>query len=210
MTTICCVSDLHGHLPELPPHDLLLVAGDICPLVCHTPLFQASWLREEFVPWLGGYRSEKVVVWGNHDLIGEQAPHLVPKSLWSLLLQDAERTVCGLRIWGSPWQLRFFDWAFNLDEEELAEKYLQIPIGIDVIVSHGPPYGFGDFTPSGERVGSPSLRERIQIVNPRLVVTGHIHGGRGLYEFGRTIVVNASYVDEGYRPAGRHIVVDLQ
>jgi hypothetical protein len=28
-------------------------------------------------------------------------------------LQDAETTVRGLRIWGSPWQPRFFDWVFG-------------------------------------------------------------------------------------------------
>src|SRR5437764_537555 len=50
---VLAISDLHGFLPEnLPPCDLLLIAGDLCPLRDHSPLAQANWLATTFRAWL--------------------------------------------------------------------------------------------------------------------------------------------------------------
>lgn len=206
---ICCISDLHGHLPELPKHDLLLVAGDLCPATNHTPSFQRHWLATKFLPWLESHKSEKVVVWGNHDLIAENSPELVPPQMRQYVVQDESVTRCGLKVWGSPWQLRFFNWAFNLDERELAAKYAAIPDNIDIIVTHGPPYGAGDLTSDGRRVGSPNLTREIQRMKTPLLVTGHIHNARGYWRLFDTRVVNAAICNEDYRPNGKPFLVEL-
>ena len=117
--------------------------------------------------------------------------------------------MCGLRIYGSPWQPRFLDWAFNLDEPDLARKWEQIPEGIDVLLLHGPPRGAGDMTINQERIGSPSLGKRIEAVQPRLVVCGHNHGGYGRYMIGDTLVVNAALMDDNYRPVNPPVVLEL-
>src|SRR4051794_33499553 len=116
---------------------------------------------------------------GNHDFIFERQPDLVPKSLRWTYLQDSSVEIDGLKIYGTPWQPWFYDWAFNLSEEELAKKWEMIPASTDILVCHGPPRGYGDVTQDNRRVGSPSLWDAIFRIRPRLCVFGHIHEGRG-------------------------------
>lgn len=211
---LCLVSDLHGHLPELPLSDLILLGGDICP---DGNIFtQVAWLNDIFRKWLAAQRAPVVGVAGNHDFVFQDASHLVPRLPWTYL-RDSETTVAGFKIYGSPWQPRFFDWAFNLDEPELAEKWAHIPDDIDILLLHGPPLGYGDNAPRmdrGERtevhVGSPSLLERVKQTKPRLVVFGHIHPGYGVYQLGETVLVNASLVNDKYQPVNAPVLVELE
>jgi Icc-related predicted phosphoesterase len=202
---IVAVSDLHGMLPEVPPCDLLLLAGDLTPVRNHGLEYQADWLGGEFRRWLARQPARKVVgVAGNHDFLFQQAPRRVPADLPWTYLQDALTEWEGLRIYGTPWQPWFFDWAFNLSEEELRSKWEMIPAGVDVLVLHGPPYGYGDGVPERggavRRCGSPSLLRRIEEVRPKLAVFGHIHEGRGEWRLGPTVLANVSLVDGAYRP----------
>src|SRR5262245_5605331 len=118
---VVAVSDLHGLLPDVPPCDLLLLAGGLCPLGDRSPSSQAGWLDGEFRTWLGQLPARKVIgVAGNHDFLFEKAPQLVPRGLPWTYLQDSGTEWEGLAIYGTPWQPWFFDWAFNLHEAELS------------------------------------------------------------------------------------------
>ena len=93
-----------------------------------------------------------------------------------------------------------------LHEHRLAEKYAWIPDGTDILISHGPPYGYGDLALDGgsalTHVGSPHLLERIRQVKPAVVAYGHIHSGNGLYGDvigGGSLLINASLIDEAYK-----------
>lgn len=216
---ICAISDLHGNLPSVPACDLLIIGGDICPVYNHKPLFQAHWLRDEFSLWLEDLPVDNVVaIWGNHDYIGESKfAHLTPSLDWKLLT-DTETTIDTISFWGSPWQLRFFDWAFNLDEDDLSRKYALIPDNINVIISHGPPQGYGDLAPPHpkiradyEHVGSPSLTQRILEIKPLLVITGHIHNAYGVHQMDGcdTLVANASLLDEKYRLVNKPLLFEI-
>lgn len=198
---VVATSDLHGTLPRIPKCDLLLIAGDVCPVWNHDLFFQDIWLRSTFKDWLADQPARKVVgCWGNHDWIGEKDPPVVPGITF---LTDEMLEFEGYRIWGSPWQRRWYDWAFNLDEPELNLKYEQMP-DCDVIVSHGPPYSYGDKAPRGrdgfELTGNQVLLRRIDEMRPKLVVFGHIHCGKGTWTRGGTILSNVSFVDENYHP----------
>jgi Icc-related predicted phosphoesterase len=132
---------------------------------------------------------------------------------WSYL-EDSGIEWNGLKIWGSPWQPRFFDWAFNADEPDLERIWDKIPDDTDILVLHGPPHGYGDkasrVNAAGfEHTGSPSLLERIKAIKPKLAVAGHIHSGYGIYEIGETIFVNASLVNEKYIPTNAVITIEL-
>lgn len=209
---VAAVSDLHGFLPDIPSADVLLIAGDICPNLSRgevkDAMRQIEWLQFEFRLWLESLDVGKVIaVAGNHDWCfycdetKQRARHL---GLPWVYLEDSGVIFEGVRFWGSPWQQRFFDWAFNLDEKDLREKWAMIPQDVDVLVTHSPPNmatmpACGDMTAKSEHVGSPSLRQRIEVVRPSLHVFGHIHNGRGHWTYDEMQLANVTVVDERYR-----------
>jgi predicted phosphodiesterase len=202
---IVALSDLHGHLPRrVPSCDLVLLAGDFTPVHNHGLNFQRDWLDGEFRSWLRQLPARKIVgVAGNHDLIFEQAPDLVPGDLPWTYLQDSGIQWEGLSIWGTPWQPWFWDWAFNGNPDQLRLQWDLIPVSTDILVVHGPPQGYGDGVPEGgglRHCGCPLLLERIKEVKPRLAVFGHIHEGRGDWQLGPTRLANVTLVDARYRP----------
>ena len=107
----------------------------------------------------------------------------------------------GLRVFGLPDTLDPYNlswWAYKADtEEELKERGAGIASGVDILVSHMPPYGVGDLCYDGDRAGSHALRELALSANepPKLWVFGHIHecGGRAYQAKGSdTVMVNAA------------------
>lgn len=209
------LADTHGYLPDVPRGDLLVLAGDIIPLTRQLDDQRASyWLDTTFREWLTELKRPVIATWGNHDFIGQRHPAWVPELPWTLLVDcGAAVEVNGrtLRCYGSPWQPFFLDWAFNLDEAQLAEKWEKIPNGLDILVVHGPPYGILDKLPNGDHVGSASLLERLKIVQPKVTVFGHVHHGYG-HAWGGLYGLrffNAAYVNEQYRP-GFHPIQSVE
>lgn len=209
MTHIIATSDLHGHLPTIPSCDLLIIAGDICLDGFVTQ--QAAWMDTTLRKWLDDLPAkEVVVVAGNHDLIFEQASHLVPKKLRWHYLQEEQIELFGLQIYGMPWQLPFWG-AFNLSEEQLLEHYEEIPKKIDILISHGPPFGIGDEVPkhSGQHVGSHALYNKIKEIKPKLFICGHIHCSFGLYQIESTTVANVSLLDDDMEIAHQPLMFEV-
>lgn len=222
---IYAISDTHGHLPDPPPDaDLLIMGGDICPdfggghgpYSCDTTgARQAEWLKLSFVPWLEAHGKDTVAIWGNHDYIGEH-PHLLPAWPSSFdLLQDETLTVTkfpdSVVIYGTPWVPGLPRWAFHASESGCYERARAIPSEIDILVSHGPPYGLRDFVPSnarqlakyynvnGQHVGDEHLREQLPRIRAKALVCGHVHEGAGLeVDESGTTIYNVAAVDEFY------------
>jgi Icc-related predicted phosphoesterase len=229
MTRIVALSDMHGQLPSnVPDADLLIIAGDVTPATDHHVSFQARWLDTTFRRWLESQTAPAIVgIAGNHDFVFQEKPAGFDPHRWKWhYLEESHIDVAGVRIFGTPWQPWFLEWAFNAPrergEEFLAQIYSRIPEDTDIIVSHGPPRGYGDRVPpnlksfnAGLNVGSVSLLEAIYRVKPRLVVCGHIHSGYGVYtvETGApypTTIANASLLNEGYRMVNKPVVLKLE
>jgi hypothetical protein len=217
-SVVVAASDLHGHLPDVPGCDLLLLAGDLCPVTDHSSATQAQFLVGPFKDWLESVPAKHVVgIAGNHDFVFERDPDLVPRGLRWTYLQDSGAVVGGFNVYGTPWQPWFYDWAFNLrTEDEMAAKWAKIPTGTDILVCHGPPRGYGDQTIRGDHTGSTTLLERIREVRPRLVVFGHIHEGRGRWTLPGerpderdVVLANVSLVDVRYRLAHEPMTFEL-
>ena len=159
----------------------------------------------------------KVLIAGNHDRWMQYAPEEARGILTGYktieYLQDEELVLYNdgpngdipednIRIYGSPWQPEFFNWAFNLPRngEEMKARWDAIPDNTDILVTHGPAFGYLDI-PGGQntRVGCEMLRYRIDEIRPKIHVCGHIHGSWGHYFNGHTHFFNASVLDEQYR-----------
>jgi Icc-related predicted phosphoesterase len=209
------VSDFHTHSIETPPGDLLIVAGDMTMRGADSEL---QWFKKwlEIQP-----QRHKVWVAGNHDRGLERDParaEAIAKETATIYLNDSFTEVGGLRIWGSPITPRFYNWAFMRDRgPAIREHWEQIPEGLDILITHGPPYGCLDQTPLGEHVGCEELYD--VIANklkrpPRYHVFGHIHDGYGRNRLelgdGRVVEqINAAICDEHYQAVHPVIALDI-
>ena len=219
MTKICAISDQHGHIDfQIPSCDLLIIAGDICPAHDHSSVFQKYWLHNDFYHWLEKQDYQKCVfISGNHDFLEEQQPGSIRRDKFRRIrayyLQDEWIELFGLKIYGTPFSVQFYDWAFMEEEDELAKIYRKIPDKLDVLISHGPPKSYGDLTIEGINAGSLALTERLKQINCGYVITGHIHEGRGRYLFHQNqllpLVYNCSLLDEKYNMVNEPFIIDI-
>jgi Icc-related predicted phosphoesterase len=89
--------------------------------------------------------------------------------------------------------------------EELATIYAAVPAGIDILVSHQPPYGYGDIEHVGggrlEHVGSHELLATLERTRPKALVCGHIHRAHGQFAHDGIPIFNVSVCDERYKLA---------
>ena len=187
---IVFLSDTHGvHWDiKVPDGDLLIHCGDI------TEMGNPQQIRD-FDKFLGEQpHRHKVIIAGNHDFLFEKRPAqargLITNAIY---LEDSGVEIEGIKIYGSPWQPLFFNWAFNLHRgRDLAEKWKLIPKDTDVLVTHGPPSGILDTTYDGQSVGCEELRERIRVIRPKIHAFGHIHEAYGVSQSEGTQFVNCS------------------
>lgn len=199
MSKLVLISDTHGFQMPLPDGDILIHAGDL------TGSGSVSQCQRELT-WLNAQPHKHVVIIaGNHDFAFEQLHKKDQLDFGRIVyLCNSEATVEGLRIYGSPVQPKYGWWAFNVERGEAIRKYWDmIPNNVDVLVTHGPPMGILDQAAAHlntEHLGCVDLGDAVYRTSPRLHVFGHIHGGRGHYDFGETQCYNASMVNEAYQP----------
>jgi predicted phosphohydrolase len=189
IVTVADTHLFHRDLRVLPAGDILIHAGDLLRGGKLEELTEsAEWLRQQPHP-------HKIFVAGNHDRCFEQtceqARHMLGDAV--IYLQDAETKIDGVRIWGSPWQPAYNEWAFNLPRGPvLAERWQQIPEGIDILITHGPPRGIGDRFTMEEREGCDDLLAAVQRLRPPLHLFGHIHQDGGFWRIGPTCFANVT------------------
>jgi Icc-related predicted phosphoesterase len=189
---IVAVADTHTFerdLGALPDGDVFVHAGDLC---------RSGRLRElePVAAWINALPHRcKLVVPGNHDWCFVRNPREA-RALFDetvLVLEDSAVELEGVRFWGSPWQPAFNDWAYNLPRgPAIAEKWALIPETTDVLVTHGPPEGFGDRTMIHGRAGCAALLARVRTITPKLHLFGHIHEDGGAWREGATLFANVT------------------
>jgi len=194
------ISDTHGHhrRASIPECDVLIHAGDL--MTTGKRVEELS----EFNMWLREQLADNVfLIAGNHDWLFESKRTLAEGILTEAkYLENSGLTINGLKFWGSPVQPAFMDWAFNVPRGEAIKKYWDmIPDDVDVLITHGPPFGVLDqINKHEEHLGCEELRKAVELKKPKLHIFGHIHGGHGISVTEHTTFINAAFVDENYRP----------
>ena len=223
---IVLISDshsLHEQMAyELPKGDVLIHAGDCTNVGTEKEV-------GDFINWFQNLEFDnKIFIAGNHDLPFESRPNWLNTYLYeenltqsnvtylrdNFLTLDSPEFSRPIKIYGSPWQPEFYNWAFNLprEGEGLRKKWSQIPDDTDILITHGPAFGILDYVVDkyGQRnVGCELLKERVDELKPLMHVFGHIHYSYGAEKINDTLFVNASICTEQYNPINKPIVVDL-
>jgi Icc-related predicted phosphoesterase len=211
---ICFISDTHGShkgLRNLPEADVICHTGDYSPRGTHGCL-------NDFLRWFSSLDQYKyrIFISGNHDIFAEDSPDvtlsMIPSNVFYLF--DSSIVLDGFKFYGTPWQPIFLDWAFNLSESDLTEKWKLIPSDTDILLTHCPPKNVLDFAPSwyekpAQHCGSSSLLAKVKTLKPIVHAFGHIHEGYGevsLYD--NISFVNGSVLDGQYRLVNDPIVIN--
>ena len=187
--------DKHAGL-SLPEGDVIIHAGD-------ATMRGTEQQVRNFLQWFSGldYRY-KIFIAGNHDFLFERLPEeevrkLIPENV--IYLNDSGVEIEGIKIWGSPIQPWFQDWAFNRQRGADIKKHWDlIPSGTDILITHGPPFGILDRLILGMNVGCEELRDAVRRVNPSVHIFGHIHESYGELASGETRFINAAVLNEDY------------
>ena len=224
---IVCVSDTHGMIKQagFPQGDVLILAGDILKNYVRNPLLDAfqqeAGLREldAFVKTLGF--KHVLMIAGNHDWLFERNKSAIQLAKNIIYLQDKEIVIDGVKFYGTPWQPEFCGWAFNLPRKgaKLRRVWENIPNDVNVLITHGPPWGILDkIDPNGtdhlsrdvEPLGCELLKERVEeLKSLKLHTFGHIHGSYGQTTIDGVVYLNASLCDEGYQPVNPPQMIEI-
>ena len=212
---VVCISDTHNCNGQIvvPDGDLLIHSGD-------ATVNGTVGEIVEFNRWFAGLpHRRKIFVAGNHDWLFERDDRAARELLSENVeyLRDSSVEVDGIHIYGSPWQPRFFDWAFNLDRgPKMAAKWRLIPHDVEILITHGPPHGIRDAVPRKwgiDHSGCEELLNRVNelapIGNLKAHVFGHIHCGYGTENVNGIRFVNASNCDEQYQPTQPPLFFDI-
>ena len=208
---IICTGCTHGSLPVIPSCDLFLLSGDICPVYNHSVEFQVDWLNKTFLPWwkdIPCYAAYFIP--GNHDFVFQSKQYQnVSDELKEECLIDEEGEYDGLLIYGTPWVPYLPGWAYCINDIAAMQRYERIPPGINLILSHSPPFGYGDRVTTGEHVGSKPLLKSIDKIKPEYIVNSHIHEDFGQYQYNDTTIYNVSYLNEQYIPTNNPVEINI-
>jgi len=202
------ISDTHDLTPyhSIPEGDFLIHCGDIFGDNSIACLERFNNLMKHLP------HTYKILIAGNHDFLFQDRNELARSLLTNVIyLQDDFVQLEGFKIYGSPWQPEFFDWAFNLPRgEALRQKWELIPKNTDILITHGPPYSILDKTLyDNSNAGCEELLKRVQEIKPKIHASGHIHEGYGTTKKDETLFVNASICNFNYEPINKPIVVEL-
>ena len=167
---------------RLAEYDLILSCGDL----------KSSYLS--FLVTMG--RAPLLYVHGNHDTHYAQRP---PEGCECI--EDRIYTCNGVRILGLGGCLRYNNGSPQYTEAQMRRRIrklwwkLRRSGGVDIIVTHAPPAGYGDAEDYAHR-GFVCLLPLLERYKPKYLIHGHVHptygaGNPRVLQYGETTIINA-------------------
>jgi Icc-related predicted phosphoesterase len=212
---ICIISDVHNKFNKItiPECDLLISCGD------YSFLGETHEVRN-FHKWLNKQKADNMIsVQGNHEkgvekdfnLSKEIAVAHCPKVHF---IDEGFLEIKGYKIWCSAVTPYFCNWAWNrFRGEDIKKHWDRIPLDIDILVTHGPPYGILDTVSTHSPIrnlGCEMLANKIkELKNLKLHCFGHIHSSYGSTEKDGVTYINASICTEEYKPLNAPMFFEL-
>lgn len=214
---LCVISDTHEkhNKIDIPECDILIHCGD----------FSMMGDKFKILAFLNWFSSQParyhIYIAGNHDISYEKDldfKNRMIKKFDLIYLEHEPKEIEGLKFFGSPYSPEFFNWSFSYERGSLDATKLwnQIPRDTDILITHGPPKNILDrckynSPPHPQNAGCEILRHRIEDLNLKYVLFGHIHEGRGMdyYTLSPTVFVNASSCDLRYRPIKDPVILEV-
>lgn len=187
---------------DIPDGDWLIFAGDMCS-------YGDRKEAKRFIKWMEELPHKvKIAICGNHDWPFYKDSEYGKKFKTVHYLQDSSVTINGIKVYGSPWQPKFCNWAFNLSRgEELKAKWDMIPKDTDILITHCPPAETFDYS-GGMPLGCVDLKEAVERIEPKVHIFGHIHRQHGVKSKNGITYVNGSIVDDYNFKINDPIVLD--
>ncbi|SAM03389.1 hypothetical protein [Absidia glauca] len=217
-TRFVCMSDTHGKTAfkfDIPDGDVFIHAGDLTRYGRHSEY-------EPTINWIKSLPHKiKLITAGNHDhVLDEMFGSITQKQNLLTQFQQAGITYLehepyqlpaslgGHRLFVSPYAPMHLGGAF-MPPGSLERYWDAIPDSIDILVTHTPPLGYLDQTRNGSHVGCPALAKRIQDIQPKVSIFGHIHESNGYKIDNEILYINACTSNFRYQPNQLPVVFDL-
>lgn len=211
MVRIVATSDTHTKHKEVPvpDGDIFIHAGDLTGLGnYHEYISVGNWFRK-----LKDQFKYRIMIAGNHDfslMINKRVimhDHFDSEVIY---LEDSGIKLDGIYFYGSPWTPQYRSWAFMQDDADLSRYYAHIPNDVDVLITHGPPFGILDKEEDQERCGSRTLLNRVkELKNLKHHIFGHIHESYGEEKIDDVTFHNVCALNGNYRYQNPPQVIDL-
>lgn len=198
---ILAMGDIHGQCQNIFNYlqkngvDLIILTGDIT----H---FGPAKLGEDILNEICAYNIPTLAIPGNCDqtcIFGEiENSNAINIHDKTLIIKNIG--ICGFG--GS--NITPFDTPLEFAEVQIYQELEKLMKQIEdqeikILVTHAPPYDTkADLLPSGEHVGSESVRKIIEEFQPSLNICGHIHESKTIEKLGNTIIVNPGESSKGF------------
>jgi Icc-related predicted phosphoesterase len=218
---IVALSDTHLFHKRLaiPDGDMLIHAGDFSMRAKFGDVVEfATWFKSQ-------PHQYKLLIAGNHDCYCDTHHGWTREEFFpAIYLCHEEVTVGGYRIFGSPYspspgyRNNHSSWSFDYPRPgpRARELWSQIPYGLDILITHGPPKGILDLIPRdlcdpGEdpHIGDEDLAREVERACPKIHIFGHIHEGHGTMQQSKTRFYNVSVCDDRYQPNNPITIINL-
>jgi len=198
---ILVISDIHGKYIKSIDYlkknsfDLIILTGDITD-------FGPTELAEEILNEISSFNIPVLAIPGNCDPINlyKSIDNSKAVNIHGKTVTIKNIGICGfggsnITPFNTP--LEFGEIEIYNNSHRLMKEIQNHEITI--LVTHVPPLDTKtDQLPSGEHVGSKSLRKIIEEFQPSINVCGHIHEARAIDKIGKTNIINPGMLKEGY------------